>query len=265
MIFDTHAHYDDEAFDEDREALLAGMEKNGVGTIANIGADMNSSAATVALAQKYPFLCGAVGVHPSETGALTEEDMEQLKRWSALPEIVAIGEIGLDYHYPEPERAVQQKWFIRQLELARETGLPVVIHSRDAAQDTMRILCEQHAEEIGGVIHCFSYSRELAQRCVEMGFYIGVGGVLTFSNAKKLADALQAVPMERIVLETDSPYLSPVPERGTRNDSTRLWHVVRELARQKNMPEETVVCMTEENARRLYRLDEGAARAVRKR
>ncbi len=255
MIFDTHAHYDDSAFDEDREELLGGMNDHGIGTIVTIGADMKTSAATVRLTERYSFIYGAVGVHPSETTGLTERDMEQLKEYAALPRIVAIGEIGLDYHYPDTDREVQQHWFARQLELAKEVCLPVVIHSRDAAQDTMRIMKEQHCEEIGGVIHCFSYSKEQALQYVDMGFYIGVGGVITFKNAKKLVEAVEAVPIERIVLETDAPYLSPEPERGRRNHSGKLVYVADRVAGLKGVTVQELIRITEENARRLYRME----------
>lgn len=255
MIFDTHAHYDDNAFDEDREALLGGMAENGIGTIVNIGADMESSAATVALTKRYSFVYGAVGVHPSGTGALSERDMEQLESCAAQPKIVAIGEIGLDYHYPDTDRECQQHWFVRQLALARKVHLPVVIHSRDAANDTMQIMKEQRCEEIGGVIHCFSYSKELALQYVDMGFYIGVGGVVTFKNAKKLVEAVRAVPLERIVLETDAPYLSPEPERGMRNHSGKLTLVAQKLAQLKGLTLQELIRVTEENARRLYRME----------
>lgn len=254
MIFDTHAHYDDSAFDSDRDELLRGMAENGIGTIVNIGANIKTSAATVALTERYPFLYGAVGVHPSETDAMTERDMEQLGSDCARPKIVAVGEIGLDYHYPDTNRELQQRWFVRQLVLAREVQLPVVIHSRDAANDTMQIMKEQHCEEIGGVVHCFSYSKELALQYVDMGFYIGVGGVITFSNAKKLVEAVRAVPLERIVLETDAPYLSPAPERGSRNDSGKLWFVAEKLADLKGVTVQELIRITEENARRLYRI-----------
>ena len=255
MIFDTHAHYDDSVFDEDRDELLSGMAQNGIGTIVNIGADMKSSAATVALTGRYSFIYGAVGVHPSETDSITERDMEQLKSYSAQLKIVAIGEIGLDYHYPDTNRELQQHWFVRQLALAREVHLPVVIHSRDAASDTMQIMKEQHCEEIGGVVHCFSYSKELALQYVDMGFYIGVGGVITFHNAKKLVEAVQAVPLDRIVLETDAPYLSPEPERGRRNHSGKLPLVVNRLAEIRGVTKEEIIRVTEENARRLYRME----------
>ena len=254
MIFDTHAHYDDSVFDGDREELLLGMAGNGIGRIVNIGADMKTSAATVALTERYSFIYGAVGVHPSGTGALTEQDMERLKNDAAHPKIVAIGEIGLDYHYLDTNRERQQHWFVRQLALAKEASLPVVIHSRDAAGDTMRIL-KEHGGEDGGVIHCFSYSKELALQYVDMGFYIGVGGVITFSNAKKLVEAVKAVPLEKIVLETDAPYLSPAPERGTRNHSGKLPLVVKRLAEIKGVTEEEIIRVTEENACRLYRIE----------
>lgn len=254
MIFDTHAHYDDSVFDADRDELLRRMAGNGIGTIVNIGANIKTSAATVALTERYPFLYGAVGVHPSETDALTERDMEQLGSHCAHPKIVAVGEIGLDYHYPDTNRELQQRWFVRQLALAREVQLPVVIHSRDAANDTIQIMKEQHCEEIGGVVHCFSYSKELALQYVDMGFYIGVGGVITFSNAKKLVEAVRAVPLERIVLETDAPYLSPAPERGSRNHSGKLWLVAEKLAELKGVTVQELIRITEENARRLYRM-----------
>lgn len=257
MIFDTHAHYDDSAFDEDRDELLNSMSGYGIGTIVTIGADMKTSAAAVALTGRYSFVYGAVGVHPSETAGLSERDMEQLKEYAALPKIVAIGEIGLDYHYPDTDREIQQSWFVRQLALAREVRLPAVIHSRDAAEDTMRIMKEQRCEEIGGVVHCFSYSKELALQYVDMGFYIGVGGVVTFKNAKKLVEVVQAVPLDRIVLETDAPYLSPEPERGRRNHSGRLALVADRIAELRGVTAQELIRITEENARRLYRMKAG--------
>lgn len=256
MIFDTHAHYDDSAFDDDRGELLLGMAESGIGRIVNIGADMQTSAATVELTERYPFVYGAVGVHPSETAGLGGQDMQRLKAYAALPKIVAVGEIGLDYHYPDTDRELQQHWFVRQLALAREVRLPVVIHSRDAANDTMQII-KEHGGETGGVIHCFSYSKELALQYVDMGFYIGVGGVITFSNAKKLVEAVKAVPLEKIVLETDAPYLSPAPERGMRNHSGKLPLVVKRLAEIKGVTEEEIISVTWENACRLYRMEAG--------
>ena len=254
MIFDTHAHYDDEAFAEDREVLLAGLPAAGIERVVNVGASIDSCRTTLELMKKYPFIYGALGVHPSETGELTEDDFAWLRQQCCHEKCVAVGEIGLDYHWPEPGRDVQKKWFIRQLQLAKQLGLPVVIHSRDAAQDTIEIMREQHAEEIGGVVHCFSYTKETAQIFLDMGFYIGVGGVLTFKNAKKLKEAVECIPLERIVIETDCPYLAPEPNRGKRNSSLNLPYVIEEIARIKQTDSATVEEMTWKNGEKLYSL-----------
>lgn len=256
MIFDTHAHYDDEAFEGDREELLAGLQENGIEAAVNVSASMEGVERTLELIRKWPCLYGAVGVHPNETGELNEEKISRLKEASREPKVVAVGEIGLDYYWDQPEREVQKRWFIRQLELAREVKLPVIIHSRDAAKDTLDIMKEQKAGEIGGVIHCFSYGTEMAREYLNMGFFIGIGGVLTFRNGKKLKEVAAFVPMDRIVLETDCPYLSPVPNRGKRNSSLNLPYVVAELARIREISEEEVIQITSQNARRLYRLRE---------
>ena len=203
MIFDTHAHYDDARFDEDREALLLSMKEHGIGHIINVGAEMKGCRNTVSLVKKYPFLYGAVGVHPDGAPDFDETCIEELREMAKQERIIAIGEIGLDYYYDEPEREVQKIWFGKQLELAKELALPVVIHSRDAAKDTIDLMKEHHVEEIGGVIHCYSYSKESAAIFLNMGFYIGIGGVLTFKNGVKLKEVASYVPMDRIVLETD--------------------------------------------------------------
>ena len=254
MIFETHAHYDDKAFEEDREELLELLPGRGIGRIVNIGSDLRSCRQTIVLMQRYPYVYGALGIHPSDTGELTEEDFAWLREQCTLEKCVAVGEIGLDYHWDEPERTIQKKWFRRQLGLAREVKLPVVIHSREAAGDTIDIMKEEKAEEIGGVVHCFSYTRETAEIFLKMGFYIGIGGVLTFQNAKKLKEAAEYVPMDRIVLETDSPYLSPEPFRGKRNSSLNLPYVVKALAQIKGITEEEIEKITWDNACRLYRL-----------
>ncbi|MBU9728310.1 TatD family hydrolase [Diplocloster modestus] len=251
-IFESHAHYDDEAFDEDREELLGKMQQQGIEYIINIGANIDSSKKTVELTEKYPFLYGAVGVHPSDTAELDEQKIGWLKLQCERPKIVAVGEIGLDYYWDEPERPVQRKWFCRQLDLAREVKLPVVIHSRDAAKDTLTIMKEMHAEEIGGVVHCFSYSKEMAEEYLKLGFYIGVGGVVTFNNAKKLKEAVEFLPMDKILLETDSPYLTPVPNRGKRNSSLNLPYIARQIAELKGISYEQVVEITNRNARKLF-------------
>ena len=254
MIFDTHAHYDDEQFDEDRDELLASMQACGVEAVTNIGASLATSQNTIELTKKYPFVYGAIGVHPNEVDELNEDGIAWLKENSALPKIVAVGEIGLDYYWDEPGREVQKKWFLRQLELAREVKLPVVIHSRDAAKDTLDIMKSFHAESLGGVIHCFSYTKEMAREYLNMGFFLGIGGVVTFKNAKKLKEVVEYMPMEQMVLETDCPYLSPVPNRGKRNSSLNLPYVVEEVARLKGISADEVIGITNRNAKTMYRL-----------
>ncbi len=258
-IFETHAHYDDASFDEDREALLAELPKSGIERVINIGASIQGCRDTIALTEKYGYIYGALGVHPDEVAELTEEDMCWIAQEAAARnKIVAIGEIGLDYFvprnpsYPKTDRAAQQFWFRRQLAVAREVGLPVIIHSRDAAEDTRRILQEENAGNIGGVIHCYSYSVEEAKVYLDMGFYIGVGGVLTFKNAKKLKEVVLQAPLNRLLLETDSPYLAPVPHRGERNTSLNLSYVVQELAQIKGITTDEVERVTYENALRLF-------------
>jgi TatD DNase family protein len=229
-IFDTHAHYDDEDFDADRYELLESMKEHGVGTIVNIGASMRSCKTTLALAEKYPFVYGALGVHPSDCGMMTEEDIQWIKANAANEKIVAIGEIGLDYYWDNVERDVQKKWFVRQLEIAKETGLPVIIHSRDAAQDTLEIMKAEHKDTTGGVIHCFSYGVEMAREYLNMDYYIGVGGVLTFKNGKKLKEVVEYAPMDKLVLKTDCPYLAPHPMRGHLNHSGYLHYTAEAIA-----------------------------------
>ena len=254
MIFDTHAHYDDEQFDTDREQLLASMKEAGIGNIVNVGANMASSQSSLDLADKYDFIYAAVGVHPSDSAELNEENIEKLRLMSAHDKCLAIGEIGLDYYWPEPDHEIQKHWFRRQLLLAREVNKPVIIHSRDAAQDTVSIMKEENAGEIGGVVHCFSYSKEVAQECVDMGFYVGIGGVITFKNGRKLKEVAEAIPMEKILLETDCPYLSPEPFRGKRNSSLNLPYVVKALSEIKGISPEEVIEISEKNAREMYGL-----------
>jgi TatD DNase family protein len=256
MIFESHAHYDDKAFDEDREALLEGLKENGIGYVINIGANIETTKNTIGLAKKYPFIYGAVGVHPSDTDELDEEKFAWLKKQCAHPKIVAVGEIGLDYYWDEPDKKIQKLWFKRQLDMARETKLPVIIHSRDAAKDTLDIMKAANAGEMGGVIHCFSYTKEIAREYLDMGYYFGIGGVVTFQNAKKLKEAVEYIPIERILLETDSPYLAPVPYRGKRNSSLNIPFVAKEIAALKGMGYDDVVNITEDNAKRLFRITE---------
>lgn len=252
MIFETHAHYDDGAFDEDRDVLLASMPQNNIKYIVNVGASLNSTAASIALAEKYPYVYAAAGVHPNETAELNEDNFKCLREQCNHKKVVAIGEIGLDYYWDEPEHDIQKKWFVRQLKLAKEIKKPVIIHSRDAAKDTYDIMVQEKADEIGGVVHCYSYSAEMALDYVKMGFYIGVGGVVTFKNGKKMKEVVDAVPIDKILLETDSPYLSPEPNRGKRNSSLNLSYVADAIAEIKGISPQEVIDITYENAIKMY-------------
>lgn len=256
MIFDTHAHYDDEDFDVDREELLSKMKAAGVSHIVNIGASLESTKRSLELAKQYGFIYAAVGVHPSDTGELNEENFAWLSKQCELPKVVAVGEIGLDYYWDEPQRDIQKEWFARQIALGREKKLPLVIHSRDAAQDTIDIMKTEKAEEAGGILHCFSYTKETARTFLDMDFSFGIGGVITFKNAKKLKEAVEYIPMDRIVIETDCPYLSPEPNRGKRNSSLNLPYVIKAIAEIKNLSEEEVLKATYENAKKLYRIND---------
>lgn len=254
MIVETHAHYDDEAFEQDRDSLIKSLPENGIGTVINVSSSLESVKSTIALMEKYPFVYGAVGIHPSDSGELTEESFGWLKEQCTHEKVAAIGEIGLDYHWKEPEKEIQKKWFARQLLLAQELGLPVVIHSRDAAKDTLDMMKAFHAEKSGGVIHCFSYTKEMAAEFLKLDYYFGIGGVVTFSNAKKVKEAVAFIPMEKIVLETDSPYLAPAPNRGKRNSSLNIPYIAEEIARIKGISYEEVVDITRQNAERLFRI-----------
>ncbi len=252
MIFETHAHFDDEAFDEDRDSLLESMRENGIGTIVNVTADYDSMDATFELSEKYDFIYGTVGVHPSEVGELDEEKLAKMYELAKRDKVVAIGEIGLDYYWPEPDHEIQKKWFLKQLQMARDLDLPVIIHSRDAAADTLEILKGDAGKGIRGIIHCYSYSKEMAVEFEKLGYYFGIGGVITFQNAKKLVEVVEYLPLEKIVLETDSPYLSPAPNRGKRNSSLNIPYIAEKIAQIKNVSYDTVVEITEKNARRIY-------------
>jgi TatD DNase family protein len=254
MIFDTHVHYDDEAFDQDREEIFRKLKEDGIDYVVNIGANMATSRKTVKLTEKYDFCYGAVGVHPSDGQEICEDSLKELKELSQHDKIVAIGEIGLDYYWPEPSKEIQRNALEAQIALAKEVGLPIVIHSREAARETADMLSALHAGDCGGVIHCFSYTKEMAREFLNMGFYIGVGGVVTFKNAKKLKEAVSYIPMDRIVLETDCPYLAPDPYRGKRNSSLYLPYVAEEIARLKQISYEEVLADTMKNAKKMYRL-----------
>lgn len=254
MIFETHAHYDDEAFDQDREVLLDSMEKHGVGYIVNACASLESLKATEELMEKYTFVYGAFGIHPDDADKMTEETLKAIRRLCQLPKAVAIGEIGLDYywHKEEQEHEIQKKMFLAQMEIAREEKMPFMIHSREAAKDTLDLVKDCMKRDMyGGIIHCFSYGKEMAREYLNMGLYLGIGGVVTFKNAKKLKEVVEYAPLEQLVLETDSPYLSPEPNRGKRNSSLNLPYVAAMIAELKGVSTEEVVAVTEENAKRL--------------
>lgn len=251
MLFDTHAHFDDEQFDADRDEVLKSLKSYGVGNIVNIGSSMKTSRTSVALAEKYDFVYAAVGVHPSETGELCEADIDELKRLAANPKVRAIGEIGLDYHYPDDvEPSIQKKWFVRQLELAKELNMPVVIHDRESKGECLEILKEHKISN--GVVHCFSGSAETAREILKLGMMISFTGVLTFKNAKKAIAACAAVPLDRLMIETDCPYMSPEPHRGRRNFSGYVEFVARKMAEIKGVSYDELVNITERNAKRFY-------------
>ena len=259
MIFDTHAHYDDEAFDEDRDQLLSSMKDGGVGCIVNVCASVGGFGGTLELMKAYPFVYGAVGVHPDDAGIMTQDTLDEIRRLSHMEKMVAIGEIGLDYywHKEEAEHKQQQEMFRAQMDIAREEKLPFMIHSRDAAEDTLEIVKEYMKKDMsGGIIHCFSYSKEIAAEYLKMGLYLGIGGVLTFKNAKKLKEVAAIAPLSQIVLETDCPYMAPEPNRGTRNDSSNLIYVAEKIGALKGVTTEEVIETTTRNACRLYGLQE---------
>lgn len=250
MYFDSHAHYDDKRFDEDREALLQELPLSGIEYVINSASDMESSLTSIELSEKYDYIYAAVGVHPHEVKNMKDSDIEGLRKLSTHKKVVAIGEIGLDFYYDLSERDVQRFWFKKQLELSKELDLPVIIHSREASQETFDIIKQSGVNK--GVIHCYSGSAQMALDYVNMGFYIGIGGVITFSNAKKLIEVAEKVPLDKILIETDCPYLSPVPNRGKRNDSRNLLYVVEKLAEVKKMEPSTVSNVTKDNAKMLF-------------
>lgn len=252
MIFESHAHYDDEAFNSDREKILKECQKRGIEAIVNVSASLDSIKSTLALTEQHTFIYGAVGIHPDEVGELNEEAFAWLRKQCSYPKVVAVGEIGLDYYWNKEKHEVQKYWFRRQMELAKEQRLPMIIHSREAAADTLEEVSKAHSPGLRGVIHCFSYSPEMAKEYLNMGYYIGIGGVVTFKNAKKLKEVVKMLPLNRILLETDCPYLAPEPNRGKRNSSLYLPYVAEAIAQLKGIEAEEVVRVTNKNARALY-------------
>ena len=260
MIFDTHAHMDDRAFEEDREELLSRLPQEGIALLMNPGCSQASSLAAVELAKRYDYLYAAVGSHPDAADEVNEATLDFYRSLCREnPKVKAIGEIGLDYHYEDIPRDIQQRAFRAQMELARERNLPVIVHEREAHEDGMNIVAEY--PEVTGVFHCYSGSLEMAKWLIDRGWYIGFGGVLTFKNARKALEVAANIPLERIVLETDCPYMAPEPFRGKRNDPGKLYRVAEKLAQLRGMAAEEIQAVTLENGKTLYRISgsEGAS------
>ncbi len=254
MLFDTHAHLNDPAFDEDREAVLMGLKEKGVEYVMNVGCCLESSRDCIAMAEKYPFVYASIGSHPDSADEVDDDVLEQYRQMARHPKVKAIGEIGADYYYETIPRQIQLQAFRMQMELAREVKLPVIVHERNAHDDGMRVVKE--FKDVTGVFHCYSGSAEMARQLVNMGWYIGFTGVLTFKNARKAVETAQQIPLERIVLETDCPFMAPEPFRGKRNDPGYLFRMAEKLAELRGISVEEVHAVTMDNAKRLYRLTE---------
>ena len=254
MLFDTHAHMDDRAFDEDRAALLQSLPECGIGLLMNPGCSLESSRNADRLSREYDYIYAAVGSHPDAADEVNDDVLEEYRKLCKLnPKIKAIGEIGLDYHYEDIPRDLQKKAFIAQMELARELNLPVIVHERDAHDDGMTIV--KQFPKVKGVFHCYSGSAEMARQLTNMGWYIGFTGVLTFKNARKAIETVEAIPLDRIVIETDCPYMAPEPFRGRRNDPGKIYRMAEKLAEIKGISAEEARHATFENGKRLYRIE----------
>ena len=253
MLFDTHAHYDDEAFDPDRELLLETLPERGVSLLVNPGCDVESSRKAVSYAKAYPHVYAAVGIHPENCGDFTAGDIEVLRQLAQQPKVVAIGEIGLDYYWDTEHKALQKEMFERQLSLAIERKLPVIVHDREAHGDCLEIV--MNYPEARGVFHCFSGSAEMAKELVRRGWYLGFDGPVTYKSNKKAAEVLAVTPLERILVETDSPYMAPEPCRGKRNDSSLLVYVLEKIAALKGVSAEEMTRITQENGCRLFGIE----------
>ena len=252
MYFDTHAHYDDEKFDADRDEVIENVRLSGVDYIVNNACSLESCITSVSLAEKYDFIYATVGIHPHDAENMTKETLSEIERLSHHKKVVAIGEIGLDYYYDNSPRDIQRHWFEKQLELAEKLEMPVTVHNRDAHADTLDILKKYN---VGGIIHCFSGSAEMAKILVDMGFYIAFGGSLTFKNSKNAVLSAEVVPTERLLIETDCPYLAPEGHRGKRNDSSLIGVACAKLAEIKGITNEEMAKITLENAKKVYRIE----------
>ncbi len=252
MLFDTHAHFNDTQFDNDLEESVSRARQNGVGYILTASTDVASSVENITLSQKYSIFYAAVGIHPHNAAEQNASVISALADFAAYPKVVAIGEIGLDYFYDNSPHDVQKLWFAKQIQLARNVKLPIIVHDRDAHEDTLRILKDENAKEVGGVLHCFSGSVEMARQVIEMGFMISIAGPVTFKNAKKLVDVVKNVPDDMLLIETDSPYLTPEPYRGKRNESAYVRLIAEKVAKIKGKPLEYIGETTTSNAKRLF-------------
>ena len=254
MYFDSHAHLDDAHFDGDRAAILDDLKNHGVTMVMNVGCDLPSSERSVRLAEQYPFLYAAVGSHPDDADHVNGALLARYRALCASPRVRAIGEIGLDYYWEQnPPREWQQEVFRAQLALAQELSLPVIVHDRDAHADSLAIVKE--FPDVRGVFHCYSGSAEIAQELLKLGWYLGFDGPLTYKNAKKTVEVARIVPLDRVLLETDSPYMSPVPVRGTRNDSRNVFHIAAKFAELRGMEVDEVIALTGENGKRLFGIE----------
>ncbi|MEG1284446.1 MAG: TatD family hydrolase [Romboutsia sp.] len=255
MLFDSHAHLNDEKFDEDREALINSLKEKKVKLIVNPGADIESSISSIELSKKYDFIYAAVGVHPHEVGELNDTLIDTLKRLVIENDkVVAIGEIGLDYYYDTYPRDIQKEWFKKQIELANELKLPIIVHDRDAHRDTFEIIKNTKSPEIGCVLHCYSGNVELAKEYIKMGCYISIPGTVTFKNNKKTVEVVREIPLEYMLIETDSPYMAPTPHRGKRNDPSLVTFVADKIAQEKGISYEKVCEVTSENAKKFFNI-----------
>ncbi|MBQ3119166.1 MAG: TatD family hydrolase [Clostridia bacterium] len=252
MFFDTHTHLDDEKFDTDRDELIASFKGEGLALAVNIGANIKTSKNSIALAEKYDFIYASVGVHPNDVAGMTESDLVKLEEWAKHPRVVAIGEIGLDYHYDEPDPEIQKVWFERQLLLAKKLNMPYVVHDRDAHADVLEII--KKAGYFNGVMHCFSGSAEMARQVTDLGMYVSIAGQVTFKNAPKVQAVALCVPLDKLLIETDSPYLTPEPFRGKRNNSSYVKYTAQKIAELRGMEVAEIAKITMENGRRFYNI-----------
>lgn len=254
MLIDSHVHLDDKRFDKDRHELIQSLKDNGVELVINIGADLRSSINSVRLAEKYENIYATVGVHPHSAKDVDTETIKKLKELTKEKKVVAIGEIGLDFYYDNSPRELQRKWFKEQLKLAKEVDLPVVIHSRDAAQETFDILKEAQDGKLEGVMHCYSGSLEMAKEYIKLGFYISIAGPVTFKNARVVREVAKGIPLDKLLIETDCPYLTPAPHRGKRNQPKNVRYVAEKIAEIKNIPVEKLAKETKKNTKNLFRI-----------